>query len=793
MECLTITMRRSPRPTICYRIEVMVKTTNKPSIWLRLCIPAALVIAWLGITGVGGPYFGKISDVATNDLSTFLPESAEATKANEQIEKFRDGKSIPAVIVFEKSSALGDTEQTKLAQLQKEFATVSQVDGDISPPVYSQDKKAALIVVPVARDSELKKVMADMRARIDTSSLGLTYKIGGPASFSQELQKAFSGIDVTLLAVALSTVFIILLVVYRSPFLPIIVLTTATAALSAAIFVVWHLANADILQLNGQVQGILFILVIGATTDYSLLYLARLREELHNHRTTYDATKAALKGSYESIIAAGGTVTLGLMCLLLSDLGSNKALGPVGGVGIALAIIASLTFLPALLLLIGRGVFWPRRPNYEPSRTVDYLVHYRWWARIGRLISRHPRRIWVGVTVLLLVACVGTVQLRADGVPQSELVLGTSEARDAQAIIDAHFASGSGSPAYVVAPEQDRDRIVAQLDNDAGIAAVNIAADRAPSGAVPIGKARVELEQKIMTSVEQDRQQKLTQLKASIQASMTHAPQAVIDQAVAAASANIPETAVIAKQAYPFKNATPKVRNGEVLIEATLKDSVDSTAARETIIRIRDDLKKINDHSLVGGMTAIQYDTNQASKNDRMIIIPVVLAVITIILGLLLRSIIAPIILLITTLISFGATLGISSVLFNDILHFPGADPSVILFGFIFLVALGIDYNIFLMTRVREETIKSNIHDGTLKALVVTGGVITSAGIVLAATFAALGIIPILFLVQLAFVVAFGVLLDTIIVRSLLVPTLTLEIGRYMWWPSKLSHRKRTK
>lgn len=786
MECLIITQHRSPHSTICYRIEVMVKTTHKPSIWLRLCIPAVLVVTWLGITGVGGPYFGKISDVATNDLSTFLPESAEATKANEQIEKFRDGKSIPAVIVFEKSGALGNTEQTKLAQLQKELATVSQVDGDISPPVYSQDKKAALIVVPVARDSELKKVMADMRARIDASSLDLTYKIGGPASFSQELQKAFSGIDVTLLAVALSTVFIILLVVYRSPFLPIIVLTTATAALSAAIFAVWHLANADILQLNGQVQGILFILVIGATTDYSLLYLARLREELHNHRTTYEATKAALKGSYESIIAAGGTVTLGLMCLLLSDLGSNKALGPVGGVGIALAVIASLTFLPALLLLMGRGAFWPRKPNYEPSRTVDYLVHYRWWARIGRLISRHPRRIWVGVTVLLLVACVGTVQLRADGVPQSELVLGTSEARDAQAIIDAHFASGSGSPAYVVSPEQDRDRIVAQLDNDAGIAAVNISADGAPSGAVPIGKTRVELEQKIMASVEQDRQQKLAQLKAS----MIHAPQAAIDQAVAAASANIPEAAVIAKQAYPFKNATPKVKNGEVLIEATLKDSVDSTAARETIIRIRDDLKKINDHSLVGGMTAIQYDTNQASKNDRMIIIPVVLVVITIILGLLLRSIIAPIILLITTLISFGATLGVSSVLFNDILQFPGADPSVILFGFIFLVALGIDYNIFLMTRVREETIKSNVHDGTLKALVVTGGVITSAGIVLAATFAALGIIPILFLVQLAFVVAFGVLLDTIIVRSLLVPALTLEIGRYMWWPSKLSRRK---
>ena len=157
---------------------------------------------------------------------------------------------------------------------------------------------------------------------------------------------------------------------------------------------------------------------------------------------------------------------------------------------------------------------------------------------------------------------------------------------------------------------------------------------------------------------------------------------------------------------------------------------------------------------------------------------------------LLLRSIIAPLVLLLTTVISFGATLGISALLFNHVWHFPGADPSVVIFGFVFLVALGIDYNIFLMTRVREETLKQGVSKGTIKGLVVTGGVITSAGIVLAATFAALGVIPILFLAQLAFIVAFGVLLDTVIIRSLLVPALTLEIGKKMWWPSKLGRKK---
>jgi RND superfamily putative drug exporter len=149
----------------------------------------------------------------------------------------------------------------------------------------------------------------------------------------------------------------------------------------------------------------------------------------------------------------------------------------------------------------------------------------------------------------------------------------------------------------------------------------------------------------------------------------------------------------------------------------------------------------------------------------------------------LLRSVLAPLLLLLTTLLSFGATLGISALLFNHVWDFSGADPSVVLYGFIFLVALGIDYNIFLMTRVREESLHIGTRKGVLRGLIVTGGVITSAGVVLASTFAALSVIPILFLVQLAFVVAFGVLLDTIIVRSLLVPALVHDIGRFVWWP----------
>jgi len=219
-------------------------------------------------------------------------------------------------------------------------------------------------------------------------------------------------------------------------------------------------------------------LVIGAATDYSLLYISRFREELTHYQTTWQATKAALKASFEPIIAAGSTVTIGLLCLLVSDLGSNKALGPVGGIGVVLSIIAALTFLPALLMLFGRVAFWPKRPQYaETKEHSEYEKNHVVWTKVGRLVRRHPRRIWVGAVVVLLIACTGVFQLKAEGVSQSDLILGKSEARDGQKTLDAHFPSGSGSPLYVVADVAKRSETVEAIEADKGV----------DSGSVPAG------------------------------------------------------------------------------------------------------------------------------------------------------------------------------------------------------------------------------------------------------------------------------------------------------------------
>ena len=518
-------------------------------------LPSVIIVVWLALSGVGGPYFGKISDVSSTDLATFLPESAESTKVNNALEKFRDEKTIPILVVYsndDKKLTTGQTDAIK--KVNEKLTEVQGVEGEISPSIISDDGKAAFTVVPLKSDADFEAVFPKLKDALKNENLSVSYQLTGPASFAHDLQKAFAGIDGTLLFVALGVVFAILLVVYRSPLLPFIVLLTSMAALAAAILLVYHLAKADIVQLNGQVQGILFILVIGATTDYALLYTSRFREELIQYGSKWQATRVALKASFEPIVAAGGTVTAGLLCLLFSDLGSNQALGPVGGIGIVLSVTAALTLLPSLLALFGRAAFWPRRPKHAASTAhSDYEKQHPAWTKVGRLVRRHPRRVWMGAIILLIVACMGVLQLKADGVSQSDLILGESEARDGQKTLDAHFPSGSGSPAYVLARQSAQRDVVAVLDSDKGVDSVSATATGTDAGTMPLGKAQTELKQKILNSVTKKRDAQLKELRDQIESQMTGAPQAYVDTAYEQASAHVPSAKVIAEKAYPFK------------------------------------------------------------------------------------------------------------------------------------------------------------------------------------------------------------------------------------------------
>jgi RND superfamily putative drug exporter len=701
---------------------------------LRAVIPALIIVVWIGLGSVGGPYFGRVSEVSSNDQTTYLPASSEATRVQKLLADFSDSDAIPAIVLFTRSGGLTAADTTFATSAIAAITRLDGVESDVSPAIPSADGKAIEIVVPVGSKNAEDSV-ADIRSYLaDHGPAGLDHYVTGPAGSVADLVAAFGGIDGVLLLAALGAVFLILLIVYRSPLLPVLVLGTSVFALAASILAVWWLAKAGAVTLNGQVQGILFILVIGAATDYSLLYVSRYREALRDHEKRWDATWAAIRGSIQPIVASGGTVMVGLLCLLFSDLNSNKALGPVGAIGVALSVIAALTLLPALLLACGRASFWPLRPKFGSAHPVLVGAGARGlWARIGRLVSTHSRPVWIIATIVLLAAAGGVLQLKATGIAQSDVILSHSEARDGQTALGKHFPGGSGSPAIIVGAANDRRAFETAVAGVKGVQSVAVVATGSPTGTIPTGTAA---------------------------------------------------------DAPLYANAEPTVSHGRVMLQATLRSAADSDAAQTAVRSIRSTVRTVDSAAIVGGVTATAIDTNQTSIDDRNKIIPIVLAVILVILMLLLRSVLAPVLLIGSVIVSFAASLGVSALVFNGIFRFPGADPSVPLYGFVFLVALGIDYNIFLMTRVREESVLHGTQQGIIRGLGLTGGVITSAGIVLAATFAALSVIPILFLVQIAFIVAFGVLLDTIVVRSLLVPALASDIGRRIWWPSALARRE---
>jgi RND superfamily putative drug exporter len=403
---------------------------------------------------------------------------------------------------------------------------------------------------------------------------------------------------------------------------------------------------------------------------------------------------------------------------MLSQLKSNAALGPTGAIGIICSLIASLTFLPAALLLVGRRIFWPFIPKFGSDLAEIRGV----WGKVARGVGRRSGASAALTGIALVALCAFIPTLKAEGVSTIDTFVDKSNTA---------VAGFRALERHDLVPPTADAQIVAKVGT------LNAVRDAALASGKGVAAAAVKL--------------------------------------------------MFTKPGQPPQPMLSK--DGQWgIVEVTYAASESDQTTQDTTIALRTAVHKVASASaLVGGDAGANLDVQEASRHDRKVIIPIVLLVITVILALLLRSLLAPLVLLGTVVLSFGATLGVCALVFNHVFKFAGADSSFPLFAFVFLVAVGIDYNIFLMTRVREETMREGTRRGTLHALAVTGAVITSAGIVLAATFSVLGILPLVFLAEIGFAVAFGVLLDTLIVRSILVPALVYRIGQKVWWPSRLA------
>jgi RND superfamily putative drug exporter len=787
------------------------------------------VLWFLAIFIAAGPANlpGKFEDAESNEATSYLPGSAESTEALHATEELQNGEIAPAVIIFRRESGLTpadfETIEADVGKMTSKRYVGVVSDGETAAaggrpkggksaeagrppgcgapttavpgqpggytpfvgPVCSQDGKAAIVTAYITAEGEGDRIVDPVkfwRDEITDQGGGLEVKITGGAGFSADAIEVFEGINGTLLLAALALVIFLLIVIYRSPiflFIPLVAVVFAEILSRSIGYGVSQLG----VTINGQSSSIMSVLVLGAGTDYALLLVARYREELHHTADKYEAMRTALESAGPAIFASAVTVIAALLCLMIAKVNGTSGLGPIAAIGIACAALSMLTLLPALLTIFGRRAFWPFVPHTPETAPTEAVV------------SNRARRHIVdgsgaGAIARVSLACLVVLVLLP-------LVLLNWVLR---------ILSGRRIPSLIVGPldravftpyEMRRHRL--EHASDATHGAWKRIGDRIAFSPrrVMFGTVGVLLifccgfaffstdltsEDTYRNEVESVEGQHL--LDRSFPSGTT-APTDIVVRS--------PGEVAAVKQAVEgvdgVEAVSPPVAEGPpgTLIQATLQPNPYSTEAFDLVKPMRGAAHEVAPATLIGGPTAVEFDVRDAAGWDSTVIPPLILLVVFLILIGLLRAVVAPLVLIGTVILSFLASLGVGYFVFDVIFDFPGSDPSLPLFAFVFLVALGVDYNIFLIARAREETEKHGSEQGILRALAVTGGVISSAGIVLAGTFSVLAVLPLTFLTELGFVVAFGVLLDTFLVRSVLVPAIALSLGDRFWWPSALS------
>ncbi len=770
---------------------------------------------------------GGFSDAEDNDSTSYLPDEAESTKALVKSEALQSGELAPAAIVYRRESGLTAQDRLKIRadvkrMTRKRFDGVladgataasggkpraaeaapkglpagcggaaTEVPGqpaDYSPfvgPLCSADGKAAIVTAYVRADGDGDKLLdpvKEWRDLVSDPGGGLEVKITGGAGLSADAIEVFESLNGQLLLAAFSLVILLLIAIYRSPIFLFIPLLAVVAAEMLSRSIGYGLSELGV-TINGQSSSIMSILVLGAGTDYALLIVARYREELHHTVDRHEAMAAAMRSAGPAVLASGATVIAALLCLMVAKVNGTSGMGPICALGVACAVLSMLTLLPALLTAFGRRAFWPFVPHTPEWQEATELPA----SRVGQRIVKGSRTAAllpvIGaallVVVLLPLVLLNWLLRRVSGGRIPSLIVGPLDRRVFKPYELRRFQHEHLADATHGFWKRTGDWVARQPGRVAlgvGVLLVVLCAGLA------FYSTDLTTQDSYRTSVESV--EGLDVLSKSFPAGESAPTDIIVADAAA-----VPAVTRAVEAADGVEAVSPPVASGPegVLLHATLDPQPYSTDAFDLVEPVRAAAAGAAAGTLVGGPTAVEFDLREAASWDSKVIPPIALLVVFLILALLLRSVVAPLIVIGTVILSFLAALGVGYLVFDVIYGFPGSDPSLPLFAFVFLVALGVDYNIFLLARAREETLKVGTREGMLRALAVTGGVITSAGIVLAGTFLVLAALPLVFLTEIGFVVAFGVLLDTFLVRSLLVPALVLKIGPKAWWPSSLA------
>lgn len=778
-------------------------------------VTMALWLVAIAVLAVAAP---KLADVYDNAQQQVPAGDDSQVAARLLLKEFPSSRGTPAILVFTNASGLSADDRVRAKQISdwltsaQKPAGVSNVLSIFTVPqaasqLVSQDGTTMTMVVelPDASSGDANTTSATVKAirvYVDDATHGssLHAYTTGPAGIVADSIAVFSSADVKLLLATVALVLVLLLLVYRSPILALLPLLAVGLVLQVANSLLALATKGGVFPVSQQANSIATVLLFGAGTDYSIFIASRFREELRRTQDKHAAMRTTMRAVGEAITSSAGTVILALTTLLFATLSLYSSLGPTMAVTIVVMLIAGLTLVPALLVWLGRAAYWPFVPRYQPDRTADVemvAVRRGFWGRLGAWTAATRRRqviAVVGSTVLLGVLALGNL-----GIAHSYNFLTSfrvaTDSTTGYNVLQQHFPAGSLAPTTVLiqfhGTGADAYMHLAQLDAiTAAIGQVQGVA-KAQGPTRPDGKSPAIDPATLQTAIAA----LPAQLKAAIRSGNASA---IPSPCTGPSCPPVDPQLIAAIGAYAASTQFISADGTTVQLSVTFNDDPYALPAIERVAQVRDAANQALRASdlghgaattgevHIGGQTSLLADTMAADARDTHIIVPAVLLLVGLVLALLLRSLVAPLYLLAAVTLNFFAAIGLCSFVFQRVQGQDGIFYAIPLYTFIFLVALGADYTIFLMTRVREEAARHGLQAGVPLAVASTGGVITSAGLILAGTFAVLTTLPLTLLYQFGVCVAVGVLLDTFVVRGLLVPGLVLLLGRWNWWPGTL-------
>ncbi len=722
-----------------------------------------ILIVWLLGTVLVVKGLPSLSSVTQSDNSSFLPSSAPSEKAMQlgsSLGENSRAEPIPLVVATTNNKKLTATDRTVIASLESRLAQTKDVKSVRSAGESADGQAYELLVIARTTGIDPTPLINNLRSTISSSVLpsDLQAHLAGQIASAVDNSKKSGSTNTELQFGSVLFIIVLLLLIFRAPLAPLITLLPPLLVVILSGPLIAEAAHHG-LKVSSLAQLLLTVLVLGAGTDYGLFLIFRVREEIRAGLEPREAIVKALSRVGESITFSAATVIAALLSLLFATFQMYSNLGEPLAIGIGLMLLAGLTLLPALLAVFGRAVFWPSK-KIKPASKLGF------WGRVSSSVVQHPVPVLIVGVIFFGGLAIGVFGYKAGGFTSGTNPPAGSDSALGNKLLSEHYPKSSANPTAIIfrlsqSVWQNPEALkVIQKELAASSAFNDVTGPLNPNGIQLTGTDIVNLYKHFGPP------QKLKALANSLGAIRSY------------------------KILTNFISADGHTVQYSVGLTA---GDPSSTAAMNAIPHIRDVVRHIASSvaatdSGVLGEAPIIYDVSNISNGDLIRVIPIAILVIGVLLGFLLRSMVAPIYLIVSVALSYLAAFGLSVIIFIYIGKGSGLDFILPFLMFIFLLALGEDYNILVMTRIREEAHTITLRNAVSQALSTTGTTVTSAGMVLAGTFSVLAVVGGGSSSQIRDIgvgLALGIIMDTFLVRTLLVPSMVVLLGKWNWWPTK--------